>query len=126
MTCLASFLIGQAQRAFERALEIDARSVEARIGIAAILTTRLGTGSSSSVQQDEARAERLLVEALERDANRAMAHEVIGMLRRIQNRLIEARIEFEAAIALDRNDAHALLSLGQTLMFLGRPEAGIT
>jgi TolB-like protein/DNA-binding winged helix-turn-helix (wHTH) protein/Flp pilus assembly protein TadD len=115
----------EAQRAFERALEIDPRSVDARIGIAAILTTRLGTGGSSPAQQPEARAERLLVEAIEHDANRAMAHEVMGMLRRIQNRLTESRIEFETAIALDRNDAHAWLGLGQTLMFLGRPEEGI-
>ena len=72
----------EAQRAFEQALEIDPRSVDARIGLAVILTTRLGTGASSSAQQDEGRAERLLVEALERDANRSMAHEVMGMLRR--------------------------------------------
>ena len=116
----------EAQRAFERALEIDPRSVDARIGIAVILTTRLGTGSSSSAQHDEARAERLLVEALERDANHAMAHEIMGMLRRIQNRLAESRIEFETAITLDRNDAHAWLGLGQTSMFLGQPEAGIS
>ena len=37
----------------------------------------------------------------------------------------KSRIEFETAIALDRNNAHALLGLGQTLMFLGRPEAAI-
>jgi TolB-like protein/DNA-binding winged helix-turn-helix (wHTH) protein/Flp pilus assembly protein TadD len=116
----------EAQRAFERALEIDPRSVDARIGIAVILTTRLGTGSSSSAQHDEARAERFLVEALERDANHAMAHEIMGMLRRIQNRLAESRIEFETAITLDRNDAHAWLGLGQTSMFLGQPEAGIS
>jgi TolB-like protein/DNA-binding winged helix-turn-helix (wHTH) protein/Flp pilus assembly protein TadD len=115
----------EAQRAFEQALEIDPRSVDARIGLAVILTTRLGTGASNSAQQDESRAERLLVEALERDANRSMAHEVMGMLRRIQNRLTESRIEFETAVALDRNDAHAWLGLGQTLMFLGLPEAGV-
>ena len=34
-------------------------------------------------------------------------------------------IEFETAVALDRNNAHALLGLGQTLMFLGRPADGI-
>jgi tetratricopeptide (TPR) repeat protein len=54
-----------------------------------------------------------------------MAHEIMGMLRRVQNRLAESKIEFETAVALDRNDAHAWLGLGQTLMFLGRPELGI-
>ena len=116
----------EALQAFERALEIDPRSVDARIGIAVILVTGVGSGFSGSVGQDETRAEELLLEALERDPNRAMAHEIMGMLRRLQNWLTESRIEFETAIAVDRNDAHAWLNLGQTLMFLGRPEAGIT
>ena len=117
----------EAQRAFEQALEIDPRSVDARdFGLAVILTTRLGTESRPSpAQQDEARAERLLVEALERDANRSMAHEVMGMLRRTPEQTYRSRIEFETAVALDRNDAHAWLGLGQTLMFLGLPEAGV-
>ena len=50
---------------------------------------------------------------------------MLGTLRRIQNRLDEARVEFATAIALDRNNAHAMLGLGQTLMFLGRPADGI-
>jgi tetratricopeptide (TPR) repeat protein len=50
---------------------------------------------------------------------------VLGVLRRIQNRLNESRIELEIAVALDRNNAHALFMLGQTLMFLGQPEAAI-
>src|SRR5690242_5018511 len=39
--------------------------------------------------------------------------------------LDEARVESETAIDLDRNNAHAWLQLGQTLMFLGQPEAAI-
>jgi len=50
----------------------------------------------------------------------------LGMLRRVQNRLAEARIEFETTIALDRNHARSFFRLGQTLMFLGRPEEGIS
>jgi tetratricopeptide (TPR) repeat protein len=34
-------------------------------------------------------------------------------------------MEFETAIALDRNNAWAIFQLGQTLMWLGQPEAGI-
>jgi adenylate cyclase len=49
----------------------------------------------------------------------------MGVLRRMQNRLTEARSEFETTIALDPNDARALYHLGVTLMFLGQPEAGI-
>jgi adenylate cyclase len=110
-----------AARAFEQALEIDQRSIEAKIGLATILVSNMGIGLSRSPQQDGAHAERLLLEAIEQDANSTRAHEVLGSLRRIQNRLDEARIEYETAVALDRNNSHALLGLGQTLMFLGRP-----
>src|SRR5215831_15227504 len=55
-------------QAFERALMIDPSSVGARIGIAAVLTFNVLDGWSTSPQQDEARADQLLIEALERDA----------------------------------------------------------
>jgi adenylate cyclase len=115
----------EAQHAFERALEIDPGSVDARIGLARVLAGKLAEGWASSVQQDSTRAERLLGEAIERDATRPAAHLTMGVLRRMQNRLTEARSEFETTIALDPNDAHALYHLGVTLMFLGQPEAGI-
>jgi TolB-like protein/DNA-binding winged helix-turn-helix (wHTH) protein/Tfp pilus assembly protein PilF len=115
----------EAVRMFERALEIEPRSVDAKIGLATILVSNLGIGLSHAPRQDGAHAERLLLEAIEQNANSSRAHEVLGTLRRIQNRLDEARVEFETAIALDRNNAHAMLGLGQTLMFLGRPADGI-
>ncbi len=115
----------KAARAFAQALEIDPQSVDAKIGAATILVSNIGVGSSRVPQQDGARAEQLLLEAIQQDANGSRAHEVLGTLRRIQARLDEARIEFETAIAFDRNNAHAMLGLGQTLMFLGRPADGI-
>jgi len=115
----------EAQHAFERALEIDPGSVDARIGLARVLAGRLAEGWASSVQQDPTRAKRLLREVIERDATRPAAHFTMGVLRRMQNRLTEARSEFETTIALDPNDARALYHLGVTLMFLGQPEAGI-
>jgi TolB-like protein/Tfp pilus assembly protein PilF len=115
----------EAQRAFERALEIDPVSVDAKIGIASMLAANIADGWSSSVEQDKARAEQLLIEALGRDVNSSTAHWAMGLLRRSQNRLSEAKMEFERAIALDRNNAWAIFQLGQTLMWLGQPEAGI-
>jgi adenylate cyclase len=114
-----------AARAFEQALEIDQRSIEAKTGLATILVSNMGLGLSRSPQQDGAQAERLLHEAIEQGGNISRAHEVLGALRRIQNRLDEARIEYETAVALDRNNSHALLGLGQALMFLGRPADAI-
>jgi hypothetical protein len=87
-----------ALQAFERALEIDPHSTDAKIGIARVLVGKLSTGrSSSSFQQegtlqDEARVERLLVEVIEGDPNQSMAYATIGMLRRMQVRLAESRI----------------------------------
>src|SRR5215469_14583807 len=115
----------EAQRLFERSLEIDPRSVDARIGLALVLVSSVGDGWSSSGQRDEAHAEQLLGEALERDANRSMAHYALGRLRRMQNRLPESQIELETAVALDRNNALAFLQLANTLMFTGQPEAAI-
>jgi tetratricopeptide (TPR) repeat protein len=40
--------------------------------------------------------------------------------------LDEAVVEFEATIALDRNHARSFFRLGQTLIFLGRLEEGIS
>ena len=71
----------------EQALEIDPGSVDARIGVAAILVVTLANGWSNSVQQDQARAELLLLEAVEGDPRRSMAHFALGILRRFQNRL---------------------------------------
>jgi len=115
----------QARQYFEQAQKIDPASVEARIGIGATLATNIGNGWSNSVQRDEAHAEQLLLDALGRDPNNAMAHFALGLVRRSQNRLAEAQIEFETATAIDRNHARAILQLGQTLRYLGEPEAAI-
>jgi TolB-like protein/DNA-binding winged helix-turn-helix (wHTH) protein/Tfp pilus assembly protein PilF len=115
----------QAQQAFEQALEADRHSVDARIGLATILVSNIADGWSGGAKRDLPRAEELLLEALERDPNRSMAHYAMAMVRRSQGRLIESKMEFEAAIALDRNNARAHFNLGQTLILLGQPEAAI-
>ncbi|SEE22020.1 TolB amino-terminal domain-containing protein [Rhizobiales bacterium GAS191] len=115
----------EARRAFEKALALDPESVDARVGIARILVSNLADGWSRAPAQEADQAEQLLQEALERDMNRADAHAAMGLLRRVQNRLTESRIEYEAAIAFDRNDAQALRGMALTLLHLGEPEAAI-
>ena len=56
----------EARRDFERALELDSRSGEARIGLASILSTKLADGWSPVLQEDIPRAEHLLSEAVDR------------------------------------------------------------
>jgi TolB-like protein/DNA-binding winged helix-turn-helix (wHTH) protein/Flp pilus assembly protein TadD len=122
---LSAATVKEALQYGERALEIDPGSVEAKLGIAAMLDGRLTNGWSSSVEEDQARAERLLQEVLEDDPNNPRAHISLGVLRRFQNRLGEARIELETAIALDRNHTVAFRNLGITLIQMGKPEEAI-
>ena len=122
----ASATVRQAAlQAFERALELDPQSIDGRIGIGTVLADDLVLSFSNSRAQDVARADHVLSEALERDLNRSMAHFAMGVLRRVQNRLSDSKIELETAIALDRNNARALQQLGLTLMWLGQPESAI-
>ena len=115
----------QALELLERALILDPASVDARIRIAHILVSDIADGLSSSVAQDEARAEQLIREGLECDPNRSQVHQVIGQLRRVQGRWTEAQAELETAIALDQNNARAIHQLGITLLIQGNPEAGV-
>jgi adenylate cyclase len=116
----------EALRAFERALELDPTSAEARIGIGTVLVDDLALRFSGSRDRDKARADQLLREALEHEINSSMARFAVGVLRRLQNRLNDSRLELETAIALDRNNARAFQQLGLTLMWLGQPEAAIS
>jgi class 3 adenylate cyclase/TolB-like protein len=117
----------EGRQAFERALEIDPRSNDARIGLAMFLAVAVGMGiAEGSSLQDLSRAEQLAAEAIERDPNSSKAHEALGRVRLIQkNRLREAQAEFETAIALDRNNVAAVRNLGWALLHLGEPEACI-
>jgi adenylate cyclase len=115
----------EARQAFERALEIDPRSNDARIGLATALAVAVSDASGSALQ-DIPRAEQLAVEAIERDPQSARAHHAMGSVRfRQRDRLQEAQIEFETALALDRNHLGAVRLLGWTLLHLGEPEACI-
>jgi adenylate cyclase len=110
---------------YERALALDPTSVEARVHLALNLAGVVAEGDSSSIEEDKARAEQLLREALERDPNRQQARTAMGLLRKVQGRWADAQVELEAAIALDRNDAFAIWQLGQIVMIQGKLDAAI-
>jgi adenylate cyclase len=122
---ISTTTLQEARRLFERVLEIDTDSVAAKIGLAHALSGNIVDGWSTSVQKDEARAERLLLEAIECDANSFRARWALGLLRRLQNRLDESRIELETAISLVPNYGPAFCQLGMTLICLGQPDAAI-
>jgi Tfp pilus assembly protein PilF len=114
-----------AQRAYEQALEKDPGLVDAKIGIASVLLSNMANAWGPVTQQDLARAEQLLLEAIEQNANNAWARSMMGLLRRLQDRAEQSLSEWETAIALDRNNIVALRQFGITLMHLGRPEEAI-
>jgi class 3 adenylate cyclase/TolB-like protein/Tfp pilus assembly protein PilF len=116
----------EALTSFQQALRIDPQSVEAHIGAAMTLAMNVGTGLSQDRDHDIAHADGLVDAALALDANSSQAHEVRGMVRRLQGRLDDSAAEFETAIALDRNNAHAIFSLGQDRMYQGQPELALT
>jgi TolB-like protein/Tfp pilus assembly protein PilF len=117
--------VQEATRLFERALQVDPRSIDARIGIAKMLAANVTQNWTSAAAEDTARAERLLLEVLEQDTGSSLAHSTMGMVRRFQNRLAESRFEFETAIVLDPNDTYAHIQLGWVLLYLGDPAAAV-
>jgi adenylate cyclase len=115
----------EAEQLFAQALAINPRSTDAKIGIAKILVSNVTQAWSRSAEEDTGRAERLLLEVLEQDTGSSLAHSTMGMVRRFQNRLTEARFEFETAIELDPNDTYAHIQLGWVLLYLGDPTAAV-
>jgi TolB-like protein/DNA-binding winged helix-turn-helix (wHTH) protein len=113
------------QQLFERALAIDPQSANARLGLARLLLRKSTYPASSTSEEYLGRAEQLPSEALALGRPQAETHATMGVLRLMQNRLTESRVEFETAIALDRNHSLAYFRLGLALMYLGQPEAGI-
>ena len=115
----------EAIRCYEQALAINPAPTRARLAIAALLVCNVMDGWSHSVGPDSARAEQLLLDVLRDDAEVSDGHLYMGSLRRLQGRLIDARVELEIAIALAPNSPVAYNQLGATLVFLGQPEAAM-
>jgi class 3 adenylate cyclase/TolB-like protein/Tfp pilus assembly protein PilF len=121
-----------AQKNFERALQLDRRSVEAKIGLATVLgqfvansRNHVVAGVTISAEEDLARSDQLLHEAMLQDANNPKLLYTLGHLRSLQNRHADSKILLEKAIARDRNNPYAHQVLGITLIRLGEPEAAL-
>ena len=102
---------GEAISLFERALELDPRSVEALSQLAHQMSGRVLTGISGQPPSDLARAQGLVDQALTASPRYAFAHFVKGQVLRAQERWEEAIPEYETALALDRNLVAALSGL---------------
>jgi adenylate cyclase len=115
----------RSRQAFEEALAIDPHSLDAKNGLARALVVAILDGWAASRQMDEARAEQLTDEVLDRDPQNPQAHWTKGVIARLQNRFGESEAELERAITLDPNFAEAYFQLGITTLLLGRPQPAI-
>jgi tetratricopeptide (TPR) repeat protein len=109
---------------FERALALDPRAVEAQIWLALMLVNRVLDFASGFFQYDTPdvdlrRADELVAQALAVSPNSAWAHYVKGQVLRAQLRFEDAAIEYETAIAFDRNLANACAWLGRCKLLIG-------
>jgi len=110
---------------YEHALALDPESVEAQTQLANTLVGRVIDLMSDSAAADLSRAEDLVRRALAAQPRHAKAHSVKGRLLRAQNRWDEAILEFETALALDRNQVWALHFLAQCKLLTGSLEEAI-
>jgi adenylate cyclase len=110
---------------FERASARDPHFLQAKFWIATVLVANVADGWSKSIEEDEARAERLLFDVSAVNADIPEVHACLGVLRRLQGRLSDSKIALELAISLAPNYSLAFGQLGQTLINLGQPKAAI-
>jgi TolB-like protein len=109
---------------FEHALALDPQAVEAQIWLALMLINRVldsagGYFHYDTPDVDLQRADELVARALRVSPNSAWAHYVKGQVLRAQSQYEDAVIEYETAIAFDRNLANAYAWLGRCKLHIG-------
>ena len=97
---------------FERALALDQESVAAQSWLAIALTARVLDLMTGTATADVARAEDLAERALAASPRSPLARFAKAQVLRAQHRYNEAILEYETAIALNRNWANAYSHLG--------------
>jgi adenylate cyclase len=100
-------------------LALDPQSVEAQSRLAGSLAGSVLNGMTDSAAADLARAEGLVDQAMAASPRSAYAHFVKGDVLFAQHRWEEAVLEFETALALNRNMVGALNDLGWCKLFTG-------
>jgi adenylate cyclase len=110
---------------YERALALDPGSEEAQGHLAAALAARVLDQMTDSPASDIVRAEMLANQALAGAPRSARAHYAKGHVLRAQQRFEEAIPEYETVLALNRNWALAIATLGYCKFITGSIEEAI-
>jgi adenylate cyclase len=113
---------GEAIGLFERALELDPRSVAAQSWLANALVGRVLNQMTDTTADDIARAEGLIGQALAAAPHSPLAHFARGHVLRARGRPEDAIPEYETVLAFDRNSAWALFALGHCKLMTGSIE----
>jgi TolB-like protein len=104
---------------FERALALDAQSVEAQSCLATALANRALIGVTDSAAADLARAKKLADRAVAASPRYAPAYFAKGNVLRAQGRTAAAIPEYEAVLAINRNAIGALDALADCKLLTG-------
>jgi adenylate cyclase len=107
---------------FERALALDPSSVHAQSRLAIVLASRTLSDMADWAAVDLAHAERLVAQALAASPASPLAHFAKGEVLRAQGRPEEATVEYETAIASNRNFVYAISALAQCKLLTGSIE----
>jgi TolB-like protein len=108
---------------FERAVALDIESVAAQSWLAIELTARVLDLMAGTAAADVMRAEALAERAVAASPRSPLARFAKGQVLRAQHRYDDAILEYETAIALNRNWANAYSHLGWCKFMTGSMEA---
>jgi TolB-like protein/DNA-binding winged helix-turn-helix (wHTH) protein/tetratricopeptide (TPR) repeat protein len=109
----------EAIRLYERALELDPQSAEAKTYLAGALVNEVTQSFTVSRVETLERAEKLVDEALAANVGIPWAHYVKGTVLRAKGQWQDAISAFEAALALNPNSTGAYQGLGWCRLFTG-------
>jgi tetratricopeptide (TPR) repeat protein len=102
---------------FERAIEINPASAEARSRLSGVFSSRAIEGMTDTREADIVRAEQLATEAVTISPRSFFPHFAKGLALRTQRRCEEAIPEYERAIALNRNWVNSYGAMAECKLF---------
>ena len=114
--------LAEARRLFERALALDPANTWGLVGIAFVdLAVALDFRADDRAARFDA-AEAAIIKALSTAPEHAAAHLCLGIIQIWTNRISQGVREFERALDLNRNLAHAHAQIGSAKVLLGQAE----
>ena len=115
----------EAQDYYEQALKLAPDLADAKTGLAEVLVGMVLSLLGTDREAELAQAARMVSEALIEQPNSAWAHYVKGEVLRCQRHIGEASLEYQRAIALNRNFSAATANLAYAKILVGEPDEAL-